>query len=146
MSYSSHQRPLEDPLGFGGSPAELGYRYQSICRPGGGFRNGEKGMPLKKAAQEAQEQWATKWVTDMMRVARPGGLIVIENLSVPYCESADDLGGISQDWWSTIVQENQEAWQVDPASLQITIDGLRSWRYHVAMKRKEKEEFSAGDD
>ena len=103
-------------------------------------------MPLKKAAQEAQEQWATKWVTDMMRVARPGGLIVIENLSVPYCESADDVGGISQDWWSTIVQDNQEAWQVDPASLQLKIDGLRSWRYHVAMRRKENEESSAGDD
>jgi len=82
----------------------------------------------------------------MLRVARPGGLIVIENLSVPYCESQDDLGGVSQDWWSSVVQEHHVAWQVDPASLHMKIDGLKSWRYHVVMRRKEHNESSTGDD
>ena len=142
------KRPLEDPLGFGGSPADRADRYQSTCRLGG-VRNEENDIPFKttaQEAQEAQEQLTVKWVTDMMRVARPGGLIVIENLSVPYCESPDDLGGVSQDWWSTVVQEHEEAWQVDPTSLHMKIDGLRSWRYHVAMRRKEHKESSTGDD
>jgi hypothetical protein len=87
-------------------------------------------------AQQAQEEWSAAWVTDMARVTRPGGLIVIENLSVPFCESTNDFGGISPDWWRTIVQQREDQWQIDPSSLQIGIDSLRSWRYNVAMRRK----------
>lgn len=73
----------------------------------------------------------------MARVVRPGGLLLLENLSGPYCEGFHDGGGVAREWWATAVDEQKE-WEVAPASLFIGDDHLREWRYHVAMKRKEK--------
>jgi hypothetical protein len=125
-------------LGLGGSPAELENKYQSLCGPDGDQLD-EDGIPLKDLAQQAQEQWVVEWVTDMARVTRPGGLIVVENLSIPYCESQGEFGGVSKTWWPDVIEKHKGEWKVDPASLQIGNDHLRRGRYHMAMKRKESE-------
>jgi len=96
------------------------------------------GIPLRDKAQQIQEEWADRWMTDMVRVTRPGGLIIVENLSFPYCESMEDFGGILPTWWNGAFEEHEHDWKVDRSSLQIGIDRLRHWRYHLAIRKKEK--------
>lgn len=129
--------PLNDPLKFNQPPDELPAKYQNICTS---EEKDWQGNVLKDIAQQNQEKWFATWVEDMARVVRPGGLIVVENLSGPYCENVEDGGGVTKEWWAAILKEREEAWKIDPASLQLGDDHLIKSRYHVVMRRKEKEE------
>jgi len=143
------QSPLRDPLGLDVTAQDWTARYQEICQSDDEeeeqqqqqqHRDEHHGSLLNDSMQRAQESWFARWVGDMARAVRPGGLLMIENLSAPYCEGFHDNGGVSRNWWSTIVQEMEHEWNVDPKSLRIGDDHLRGWRYHVAMKKKKRRE------
>lgn len=80
----------------------------------------------------------------MAQLARPGGLLVIDNLSIPYCESDQEFGGVSWEWLSRVTQENQKVWGVDPTSLHFGIDHGQDWRYSVVMRRQQKFKAKSG--
>ena len=98
-----------------------------------------RGHVLKNIAQQNQEKWFATWVGNMARVLRPGGLVVIENLTGSFCEHVKDGGGVAKEWWSTIVKERERDWDIDPASLKVDDDHLRESHYHVVMRRKERQ-------
>lgn len=125
-------RPLKDPLGFDQPADELSKIYQNLCNSGD---RDSKGNLLEESAQEKQEVWFASWVEDMLRVVGTGGLIVIENLSGPYCQNYRDDGGVAKEWWSNLAREKEEEWGIDPSTLRFADDHLQEWRYHVAINK-----------
>ena len=140
--------PLNDPLEFNQPSDDLAAKYQAMCTS---EEKDWQGHLLKDLAQRNQEAWFVTWVKDMARVVRPGGLIVIENISGPYCEHVQDGGGVAKEWWTTILQELEDEWDIDPATLTLGDDHLRESRYRGIMRRKERtkveeeEEHEDGD-
>lgn len=136
---------MNDPLEFQLTFNELAAKYQAICTSG---EEDWQGNLLKDLAQQNQEKWFATWVGDMARVLRPGGLIVIENLGGPYCEEDNKTGaggGVTKKWWSSIVKDRAEEWEIDPKSLKLGDDQLRESRYRVVMRRRDREGEDAED-
>merc|ERR1712125_303382 len=71
----------------------------------------------------------------MIRIAKPGGIIMVEHVSLPLCYALYDWGGVAPDFWKKSVQKFD--WNVDPESIEIVVDHLARRRYHVFMRKKE---------
>jgi len=67
--------------------------------------------------QEAQEEWHSKWVKELIRITKPGGAIIIEDVDTPICNESSEWGGVATDWWKDAVEEY--GWDVDPSSIDI---------------------------
>ena len=98
----------------------------------------ETDIVLARREQAEQERWFSRWVTEMVRIAKHGGSIIIEEVAKPLCELPRDWGGVSQDWWAGAVSKynwdiNVSSIQFDPAPRDPKHD---SFRYNVAMKKK----------
>merc|ERR1712094_112881 len=94
----------------------------------------------QRVAQEdqlAQEEWYASWVTEMIRIAKPGKVIVIENSAESLCRQSDDWGGVDKEWWRMAV--SKYAWDVDPWSIVVRdMPRRKEWkafRYHVMMRK-----------
>ncbi len=125
---------MPNPLDFTGPSDQWFTKYQNICTS---EEHDWQGIPLKDVAQETQEAWFASWLGDMARVVKPGGLLVLENLAVPFCENLKDEGGVPRDWWATVAQSHQEEWTIDHTTITLGNDDLRNWRYHVVMRKKD---------
>jgi hypothetical protein len=90
---------------------------------------------LVELDQRAQEDWYASWVSEMVRIAKAGKIVVAMDISFPQCEDLNALGGVSKEWWTGAI--DKYGWHVDPASL-IIEDYIHSEmiRYHVVMRKK----------
>ena len=89
---------------------------------------------LAEIAQQKQEDWFGLWVSEMVRIAKPGKPVIIEQVSPPYCNDVDDWGGVSRNFWKAGV--NNYGWDIDPSSIDIAADKVfGSGRYHVFMRK-----------
>ena len=89
---------------------------------------------LVKLAQEKQNDWFGLWVSEMVRIAKPGAAVIVEQVSVPYCNDIDDWGGVSQDFWRSGV--GNYGWDIDPSSIEMEDDKVfAETRYHVFMRK-----------
>ena len=90
-----------------------------------------------KKAQEKQDDWVASWVNHLIRIAKPGKVIAIENGAESLCENPADWGGVDKTWWKQAIREYQ--WDVDPDSLYIEDEvPTKNWkdtRYHVMMRK-----------
>ena len=91
-----------------------------------------------------------KWLQEMVRVTRPGGRIVIENVSPPLCSTTTTTtkrsnnndsrsstnGGVSQSWWYETIQSNEFSDSIDRDSLVFGNSQIFKDDYHVAMVKK----------
>ena len=125
-----------DPLELQLPLDQLSVKYQSICTSD--EKDGGGGVLLKDLAQQEQEKWFLTWVEDMVRVVRPGGLLVIENLSSPQCdEGSNSQGGVAREWWTDVLlKDHGNPWGIDSTSLNVMGNALREGRYHVVMRKK----------
>lgn len=90
---------------------------------------------LAELDQKAQEDWFAKWASEIIRIVRPGGGIVIENIAFPQCDNVADWGGVDKKWWAEAV--SKYGWNVDNSSI-VTEDSLDDERrYHLFMKKLE---------
>jgi hypothetical protein len=134
--YTFSSSPLLDPLNF-----DLGeYRlmeplYLELCDSA---PSDWKGIRLNAVAQQLQNDWYGKWIAQMTRIAKPGGAIMIEQVSTPMCETRTDWGGVSRNrqWWENAIDTYD--WDVNPSSIQFEDDTLFRKRYHVFMRKNLK--------
>ena len=81
--YSGYITPLQDPLHYGSS---WQMKLQDDCT-----NNPQK----VKEAQILQNEWYKGWINEMIRIAKYGAPIIVEQVSQPYCNHQTDFGGIS---------------------------------------------------
>lgn len=106
-----------------------------------------------KRDQELQEKWHSDWVRELIRITKPGKLIVVENVNGPVCDEISYWGGVAEEWWEKAATLYE--WDVDIDSIKLH----ESWyynAYHVSMRKKndhghvddadDHEEGQGGDD
>ena len=73
--------------------------------------------PTKEGAldQAATEEWYAKWVSELVRIVKPGQPVGIEQVSLPICEDRLDWGGVAKGWWAKAVKKYQ--WDVNIESI-----------------------------
>lgn len=69
----------------------------------------------------------------MVRIAKPGKAVIVEQVSHPYCDEYRDWGGVAKEWWKPAIE--QYGWDVDPASIIMEKDEIFTNRYHVFMRK-----------
>ena len=91
----------------------------------------DDGSLTRKGAldQAAVEDWYSKWVVELVRIAKPGKAIIIEQVSWPTCKDDGDWGGVTQYWWKRAIHKYN--WDVDPHSLI-----FRDFNPHSKTKKK----------
>jgi len=93
---------------------------------------------LNMLDQEAQEDWHASWVSELIRIAKKGKPIIIEEVAHPRCNAPSDWGGVSKEWW-TEVAVSKYGWDVDVNSIYIEnmmkTKGENSGRYIVYMEK-----------
>jgi len=133
--YTGYISPIINPLGFTSPSQDENYAsYRKLCQA---TEDDREKIQLRDTAQRIQNDWYGKWVGEMVRIAKPGAAVVIEQASVPYCDCYIDWGGVPQSFWKEAVEKNTYGWNIDPDSLVIELDTMYVKRYHVAMVKKQ---------
>ena len=87
--------------------------------------------------QQAQENWHSKWVMELIRITKPGKAIIIEDVDTPVCsDESSEWGGVATSWWKFAVDEY--GWDVDPDSIEIVEAAWYPHRYNVFMRKNVK--------
>ena len=94
-----------------------------------------KGKKLKELAQRAEEDWYASWVSELVRIAKPGAVVAVEEVSEPICKQARDWGGVAKEWWIDAIEIY--GWDVDPDSVVVETVPSNNKRYNIAMRRKQ---------
>jgi hypothetical protein len=124
LVYTGYISPLLDPLQLNLSTnTELFAAYSTLC---------ESSPADNQHAQNIQDAWYRSWVSEMIRIAKPGAPIIVEQVSYSLCTALFDWGGVEQSFWNESIQRYQ--WDVD--SLDMQDDVLFRRRYHVFMRKK----------
>ncbi|KAI2505494.1 hypothetical protein MHU86_8925 [Fragilaria crotonensis] len=133
LVYTGYISPLLDPieLDLGSINANF-VKYQRLCRAAKKEAN-LKEKKLILTGQEKQNDFYGKWVSEMVRIARPGSAVLVEQVSYPFCEEFLDWGGVNQEWWLPSIQHY--GWDVDPTSLAFVNDTIFRHRYHVFLRK-----------
>jgi len=139
LAYTGYIEPLQDPLkivddyDYGDEKA-----FYDLC-DAIDMELDWANVTLITLDQEKQNEWFAKWVSELIRIVKPGKPIIIENIGLPACEDRDDFGGVAKSWWTSAIPKFD--WDVDMASLHIeelTPDTKGEYgEYHVFMKKRE---------
>lgn len=139
LAFTGYIDPIQDPLNL---EKDLGrkVKWEDLCE--------ENGEPTEngKRDQAAVEEWYAKWVAELIRIAKPGKPIAIEQVSLPTCKDDLDWGGVNRGWWNYAVMKY--GWDINIFSIQIKevypkdiyprnvyLKG-RTERYNVYMEKK----------
>lgn len=134
--YTGYISDLVDPLEFNLTEKENEQRYKDLCKSTSLFQHGQdwKLETLLDIAQERQHEWYRKWVNEMIRIAKPGKVIVIEQQRLSECgPHRPDFLGLSREWWPKAIKKY--GWDIDPTSLEFEDDTLFYGRYHLMMRK-----------
>lgn len=112
-----------DPLDLNKGVKEDYEFYETICK-----EEIWQDKKLAEVAQKRQEDWFRTWIGEMVRIAKPGAPIIVEQVSYPFCEAQFDWGGVNQDFWATVDD-------IDPTTVEFEDDRLFRKRYHVFMRK-----------
>ena len=88
--------------------------------------------------QQKQDALLERWLGDVVRVLRPGGIVIVENVAIPLCQSSKPDIGVRREWWTTFSNGHANQLSIDSTSTILGDDQLREWRYHVVMTKKAK--------
>ncbi len=133
LSYTGYIDPIQDPLDL---HLELNreVEWSDFCREDGHLTKDGK------LNQDAVEDWYAKWVTELVRITKPGKPIIIEQVSQPTCVDENDWGGVTKQWWKGAI--DKYGWDIDGDSL-VTENlykrgsGKKSRRYNVFMMKND---------
>ena len=123
--FLNRRSTLLDPLRFGDQSL-----YKELCES---REDDWKSSKLNEVAQSRQEDWFGLWVKEMIRIAKPGAPVIVENVALPYCRATTDWGGVEKDFWPRAVEKY--GWKVDPDSFVLEDYAACVGRYHVAMRK-----------
>ena len=133
VTFTGYIDPLVDPLDL--HPDEDIGIDVSIARC---KSTDEADHEIAEKEQKAQEQWFARWVTEMVRITKPGGSLIVEDVAKPICEIYRDWGGVSQAWWPKAVADY--GWDIDINSITFGPAArspvkYKGRRYNVAMRK-----------
>lgn len=137
--FTGYMNPLWDPLELGLDFMENYEEMKRICNSakyGSDDDQKSENEKLVRIMQEKQEEWFSNWFKQMIRIAKPGAPVIVEDVAPPYCE-ADDWGGVNKEFWKAGVKKF--AWQVDQDSLVFGESAVSKHRYHVFMRKVQGE-------
>ena len=128
MVFTGYIDPIVDPLGM---ESELGREpeLEDFCY--GKKGDWEKKM-LAKLDQKKQEDWYSSWIVEMIRIAKKGAPIIVEEISLPICDDPTDWGGVSKKWWAEAI--STYGWDINVDS--IVFDD-ESPRYALFMRKND---------
>jgi hypothetical protein len=100
-----------------------------------------KSQTLSEYAQSLQKEWYGAYVSEMIRIAKPGAPIMIEFVSDPYCDKIqyDEWGGgVPYSFWTNGIADF--GWDVDQDSIDFEPETLFAdkRRYHVMMRKRKR--------
>jgi hypothetical protein len=78
LVYTGYIAPLVDPLGLNKGSDENFSVYTAHCE-----QEDEESVQKRRDAQQRQNHWYAAWVQEMIRIARPGAPIIVEQVSYP---------------------------------------------------------------
>lgn len=137
VAYSGYLDPLDDPLDIGKS-VEHNKKYEELCRISNSHDETTDWYKSKLAEleQEIQKEWYGLWVSELVRITKPGGTIIIENNAQPFCQDELDWGGVKRSFWSKAKAKYE--WDVDEKFLNFADSQERvdHAHYHVSMIKK----------
>jgi len=129
MVFTGYIDPIQDPLNLSKSHNSNNPDIKN-CNA----KRTEK-KDLMRQAQLKQEDWYSSWVTEMIRITKPGKIISIESVSLSQCEALFDWGGVSTSWWKEVAVERY-GWDVESDSITIyKTKNINSGRYQVTMRK-----------
>lgn len=116
-------------MGLGQGLKEDFDRYEKLCEEATW-----QDKTLNEIAQQRQNDWFGVWVGEMVRIAKPGAPVIVEQVSYPLCEAFFDWGGVSQEFWTNYAVQRY-GWDINPSSIEFEDDRLFRKRYHVFMRK-----------
>ena len=134
LVFTGYIDPMDDPLNIGLSDDEIYDQWvEEVC-----LKETEVSKKLRIKSQRIQEDWYAKWVTELVRIAKPGKVVIIESVSHSLCtHNLTDWGGVDKEWWlSTAI--SRYGWNVDPSSVLIEDYRLNGQRYNVIMRKNQQ--------
>jgi hypothetical protein len=156
LVFTGYLTPLYDPLQLNTSDSELDDYYLQLCalKSTNSTRNSDNdddtialSIDQKRSSifqeqeqqlfrlQRRQEDWFGAWVTEMIRIGKPGAPIIVEQISRPTCDSPEDWGGVAEDFWREEAVKRY-GWNVDIESIATEDDLLsKGKRYNVVMQK-----------
>jgi hypothetical protein len=135
LVYTGYLSPIRDPLHYDRQSGNANYYlYRKLCEAD---PSDTHSRALLAKSQQIQNDWYGKWAAEMIRIAKPGGAVIIEQVSVPYCDCYFDWGGVTKEFWINAAKKNTYGWNVDPDSLVFDDDVIFKKRYHLLMIKKD---------
>ena len=141
LAYTGFLDPLIDPLHMADEDMdhdEIVEHSRGLC-----YSREPRERSLAAAEQLAQEDWHSKWVTELLRIVKPGKIVIIEDVGYPLCSSPEsEWGGVSVEWWTEAVAKY--GWDVDSQSIRIVFEPWYDNRYNVVMRRNKASDKELG--
>jgi hypothetical protein len=78
LVYTGYISPLFNPLRYNGTVNSNFEKYMAYCE----YKTPHD-IESAKRAQQVQNDWYASWVTEMIRIAKPGAPVIIEQVSLP---------------------------------------------------------------
>jgi hypothetical protein len=141
LVFTGYITPHPDPLGMGGDTDEIDHRLKRNCMflskttPGDDDKELSekfwKASKVRDIMQQHQDEWFSNWFQQLIRIAKPGAPVIVEEVAPPLCHSVSDWGGVSRGFWKQGV--DKYGWDVDPSTLRFGSRDRKetSLRYHV---------------
>ncbi|CAB9517683.1 expressed unknown protein [Seminavis robusta] len=133
LVFTGYIDPITDPLNLQWSHGQ----HKRYCKD-------PTKQELIRQEQALIENWFAMWVTEMLRIAKPGATIIVESISPPQCQ-VGDWGGVAREWWtSDALAYYYYGEHVEPGSVEtIDFDPLSQYkglhdRYNVKMVKKKE--------
>jgi hypothetical protein len=83
LVFTGYISPLFNPLELTGSTEANFNTYRSFCNESAAASSGDTQLSKAAESQRIQEDWYAKWVEEMIRMAKPGAPIIVEQVSHP---------------------------------------------------------------
>lgn len=130
LVFTGYITPLLDPLNIVPrleTKHDMNVAYHDICNN----QHNHSNVALIQQMKQKQEEYYSKWVEEMIRIAQPGAPVIVESVSLPLCADLDDWGGVSREFWKSRMSQ----WPVQANSLDFGIDKMHTGRYHVYFRK-----------
>jgi SAM-dependent methyltransferase len=132
LVYTGFIDPLIDPLKLLPELASFDEKEEaskSRCRS---KKSNERALSRKE--QLAQEDWFASWTKELIRIAKPGKAVIIEDVGYSLCDSTHtEWGGVDMEWWEDAIDDYD--FDVIPDSLRIINRAWYGDRYNVFFRK-----------
>jgi len=137
LVYTGYIMPIINPLQLDMPAKDKDRKYIELCEA-----KDEEGMKQNRLAQQRQNDWYGHWVAEMVKIAKPGAPVIIEQVSYPLCQAYFDWGGVDQSFWRR--GRKKYGWDILPGSIEFEEDKIYRQRYHVFMRKNKATGNSTG--